>query len=213
VHRLSGELCAMRLPPSKVPSPGEEGDTKICVLLHFCYVGLHALVPIGYHTNILSPGVAHRWVPLHGAQAVSRLLLWLIPRPVQQGCGLHVSWRSSTDIKSFSSLVSFEALLGFKPIPLWKMEAPTTEPVVIHPGRSRRLTTGISTGTGPTSSGTDINIGGAQYFLGAGGKLPKGGHDVHAELVPIEKKDHLGLLSTMYAVQKSCWKTGLQPKQ
>jgi hypothetical protein len=113
--------------------------------------------------------------------------------------------------RTSAHLFSFEALLGFKPIPLWKMEAPTSEPVVIHPGRSRRLATGISTGPGPTSSGTDINIGGAQYFLGAGGKLPKGGHDVHAELVPIEKKDHLGLLSTTYAIQKSCRKTGLQP--
>jgi hypothetical protein len=83
------------------------------------------------------------------------------------------------------------------------MEDPTLEAVVVHSRRPRRLGTELrDIRPGLNSTETDSACREAQGHLsGAHEKVTKGSHDAQAELVPVEKKDHLGLLSTMWVIR------------
>jgi hypothetical protein len=83
------------------------------------------------------------------------------------------------------------------------MEDPATEPIVVHSRRPRRLDTELhDIRPGLDSTGTDSTFRETQDHLSdIHEKVPEGSHDVQAELVPVEKKDHLGLLSTMWVIR------------
>ena len=80
------------------------------------------------------------------------------------------------------------------------MESPTIEPVVVHSRRSKRIVAPERRNIRPglDSPVSESPAGDRQNQLSAiEDEGQKGSHDVQAELVPVEKKDHLGLLSTM----------------
>jgi hypothetical protein len=83
------------------------------------------------------------------------------------------------------------------------MEDPCIEPVVIHPQKVRRRPT--EAGNNNTELGSaGINTLGSEdaqeKLIDVDSKTSSGSHDVQTEMVPVEKKDHLGTISTTWVI-------------